>query len=384
MVATIREKAKQTNECPRAIIQAAAATVSAECAANMPSYDALRKLCNRQRDFGPNPSCIRELSVPMELQRTLRDEEFLGFDSGTDDPDRYLLFTTERNLDILERSEVWHADGTFKCSPALFYQLYSIHAVFKEHTLPLVFILLQNKTQEQYIRVLNQLRNLNALLTPREVIVDFEKASINAFKAVFPSVSVKGCFFHFSQANWRKIQDLGLSSIYRDEETVRTTIKSFVSLALIPMMDMDIGFEKLLENLDERLEPFVHYFEDTWMGRVGRLGKKSKPLFEPALWNQFENARDGKQKTNNSVEGWHRAFQMGMGCAHPTICKFIQYLRNEQSLTENRITRIIAGEDVYKRPEYVHRQNRLAKILKDYQNSIILKELEGISYNFEF
>ena len=252
----------------------------------------------------------------MELQRTLRDEEFLGFDSGTDDPDRYLLFTIEKNLDVLERSEVWHADGTFKCSPALFYQLYSIHAVFKEHTLPLVFILLQNKTQEQYIPVLNQLRNLNALLTPREVIVDFEKASINAFKAVFPSVSVKGCFFHFAQANWRKNSGSGPEFNLPRGGNCTDDNKIIRFACSHPMMDINIGFEKLLENLDERLEPFVHYFEDTWMGRVGRLGKKSKPLFEPALWNQFENARDGKQKTNNSVEGWHRAFEMGISCAH--------------------------------------------------------------------
>ena len=141
----------------------------------------------------------------------------MAYDSGSDDPDRFLLFTTEENLDILEVNTVWHADGTFKSCPSLFYQVYTVHAVMNGHSIPLVYFLLQGKTEDQYVKALSQLKKQNSYLDPTEVVVDFEKASINAFLTVFPKVQVRGCFFHFAQANWRKVQELGLAPLYNSD-----------------------------------------------------------------------------------------------------------------------------------------------------------------------
>ncbi len=316
----------------------------------------------------------------MELQQTLRGENFLAFDSGSDDPDRFLLFTTEENLDILEVNTVWHADGTFKSCPSLFYQIYTVHAVMNGHTIPLVYFLLQRKTEDQYVKALNQLKQQNPCLEPSEVVVDFEKAPINAFLTVFPKVQVRGCFFHFAQANWRKVQELGLAQLYNTDTRARLFIKSFVALALIPPSDVPLALEKLCASLDltSPLCQCVEYFEDVWIGR------RTKPQFEVSLWSQFSNAASGSQKTNNSVEGWHRAFQLTMGCAHPNLHKFINFMRREQSHTENRVARIRAGEKVEKKVKYVKIQERIQEILRNYQNNRILKELEGLSHNFHF
>ena len=110
--------------------------------------------------------------------------------------------------------------------------------------------------------------------------------------------------------------------------------------------------------------------------------KRSKPLFSITLWNQFENARNGNQKTNNNVEGWHRACQLGMGFAQPTIDKILQYLRNEQSFTENRIARIRAGEILPANAKVERHRQRLQQLLNHYQNN--LSVLEGLSFNIVF
>ena len=106
-----------------------------------------------------------------------------------------------------------------------------------------------------------------------------------------------------------------------------------------------MGFDQVCSASESfpEVECYLEYFEETWLGSPGRVGNRSKPLFSITLWNQLENARNGNQETNN-VEGWHRAFQLGMGIAHPLITNFLQYLRKEQSFTENRIARIRAGE----------------------------------------
>ena len=78
---------------------------------------------------------------------TLRGESCLAYDSGSDDRERFLIFNTEQNLDLLERTPQWHADGTFKCCPALFYQLYKVNGVLIGHTIPFVYMLLKRKTR---------------------------------------------------------------------------------------------------------------------------------------------------------------------------------------------------------------------------------------------
>ena len=54
-------------------------------------------------------------------------KNFIRFDSGQNDHERIILFGDPEMLRVLETSNVWLADGTFKVTPEMFYQLYSIH-----------------------------------------------------------------------------------------------------------------------------------------------------------------------------------------------------------------------------------------------------------------
>ena len=333
-----------------------------------------------------NPNSIKEISIPVELQLTERGDQFLAFDSGPDDENRVLIFATETNLDTLETSPEWHADGTFKTSPLLFYQLYSIHAVYNDHTVPLVYILLTNKNTSVYKKAFSALKDLNPDLSPVRIVTDFELAAIIAFQDLFPSVDIKGCFFHFSQAVWRKVQEMGLANLYKENDELRKTVKCLVALALIPPEDVLLGFEKIIETLppDTALTPLLEYFESTWLGSSGRLGRRSKALFDKSIWNQFEKAASGCQKTNNSVEGWHRAFQHGMGFAHPTLGKFLSFLRREQNWTEVKMARIQGGEPPNRDAKYVKSNEHVMNILANYQNNRVLNLLQGLANNFDF
>ena len=197
---------------------------------------------------------------------------------------------------------------------------------------------------------------------------------------------MKGCFFHFAQAIWRKIQEHGFSKLYKESDTIGKAVKCLVALALIPKEDVILGFGKIAESLppDTPITEFLEYFEKTWLGTSGRLGRRSKALFEKEIWNQYEQARIGSQKTNNSVEGWHRAFQHGMGFAHPTLGKFLTFLRREQGWTEVKIARIEGGEKPRKDAKYERTNDKLKNILEHYQNNRLMSLLEGIANNFDF
>ncbi len=53
---------------------------------------------------------------------------------------------------------------------------------------------------------------------PHTVCIDFESAMIAAVQEVLNNARIRGCLFHFSQALWRKIQDLGLTICYKEDQ----------------------------------------------------------------------------------------------------------------------------------------------------------------------
>ena len=53
------------------------------------------------------------------------------------------------------------------------------------------------------------------------MITDFEIALITAIETEFPRSRIQGCYFHYSQSLWRKIQALGLSGPYRQDQHLK-------------------------------------------------------------------------------------------------------------------------------------------------------------------
>ena len=99
------------------------------------------------------------------------------------------------------------------------------------------------KQQESYETAIRQvIRQCEAIIgnpAPSKVICDFERAEINAAKAAFAAVgvnvTVQGCFFHLCQSTWRKIQEIGLVTTYRDNEEIRLFCGMLDALAFLPV-----------------------------------------------------------------------------------------------------------------------------------------------------
>jgi len=56
-------------------------------------------------------------------------------------------------------------------------------------------------------------------------MIDFEAALWREVAAEFPDASIKGCTFHFSQAIWRKTQELGLQKAYMEKRLLHKFIR---------------------------------------------------------------------------------------------------------------------------------------------------------------
>ena len=91
-----------------------------------------------------------------------------------------------------------------------------------------------------------------------------------------------------------------------------------------------------------------------------------------------------RQKTNNAVEGWHRAIKASLGYVHSTIFKFIDFLRREQSATENKLNSLQTGKEFPKNAHHQKNALRIKNILEGYQNNRIELAFNGLSNIFDF
>ena len=97
-----------------------------------------------------------------------------------------------------------------------------------------VFSLMRSKKKEKYEEISAALMNLKNMLDLHKVTIDFEIAAIEALKSSFPNANIKGCFFRFAQANWRKIQSIGLAKGYLENTFVRFFSQVFRSSCTNP------------------------------------------------------------------------------------------------------------------------------------------------------
>jgi hypothetical protein len=360
----------------------------------LPKLKSLKRTIQRQREISNkapgNPENLRELIIPLEFTLTLKNEEFLLFDSGPSD-NRILIFSTKFNLNQLSQSEHWYADGTFKVVPKLFWQLYTIHGIKFNNVIPSVFILMTNKSEETYKRAFEALKNLQNNLKPLTIMTDFEFSAINAFKYSFPGIFNRGCFFHFTQNLWRKIQKIPeLQAKYLENSDFAMNMRKIPALAFVPIDDIIFAFEELIEmkffiENSNLLEKFIEYFEDNYIGRIQLRNRRKTPKFPHYLWNCYNSVINGIAKTNNSVEGWHRKFSNLLEADHPSIWKFINGLKREQNLNEVQIDKYLSGEEPEEsRPIYRQRIKNLKNIVGSYNKNNLDDYLTGIANNFNF
>lgn len=310
----------------------------------------------------------------------------MQYDSGPA-PDRILIFATRNNLQLLAQGHEWFADGTFSTAPALFQQLYTIHIVHLNAVIPVIYALLPNKTRATYVKLLQELKNLQPGLLPQQLMTDFEQAAMQAFEQEFPGIQKTGCFFHLTQNVYRKVQAEGLQGQYQQDHEFARWVRMIPAIAFVPPANVIQAFEQLVDDGGFPAEALViaNYFEDTYIGRAMRRGRRQQSLFPVELWNVYNRTIDNQQRTNNDIEGWHRGFQAACGTLFPNIYRFIDALKRQQSMHNFEITQMVAGMPRNQpNKKYAAISTRIRGIVQDYENRNIIDYLRGIAYNFEF
>ena len=97
-------------------------------------------------------------------------------------------------------------------------------------------------------------------------------------------------------------------------------VKMSQALALLPPNQVLAGFGELMNSLDDGIR---------------QRGRRHGAVFPIPLCNVYDTIHEDLPRTNNSVEGWHNAFNLRVGVTHPTARKLVEKIRKEQ--TDNEI-----------------------------------------------
>ena len=81
----------------------------------MPNLQSLYRTVQRTREHEDvvveNAKDLASMVIPDVLRRTVKDEEFLLYDSDNGSK-RILMYSTHDNMKILEKCNIWFADGS--------------------------------------------------------------------------------------------------------------------------------------------------------------------------------------------------------------------------------------------------------------------------------
>lgn len=122
-----------------------------------------------------------------------------------------------------------------------------------------------------------------------------------------------GFILFFFQAVSKKSAALGLKALANRVQALRSLLRAFTAIPLLPPHLLDRGFRALVQesirrNLFQLLLPFMYYFMKTWL-----LGWRRDTV------SVFEQA----DRTNNAGESANRMLRRRTGPHHPSLWKFM-------------------------------------------------------------
>ncbi|CAF4462608.1 unnamed protein product, partial [Didymodactylos carnosus] len=114
---------------------------------------------------------------------------------------------------------------------------------------PCVFGLLPDRKKSMYQQLFKVLQDLaismNRTFKPNRILSDFKPSLILAVASEFPQAVHSGCFFHYTQAIYRRIQILGLTVAYSQNGEIRICCRKLMALALLPLDKVEWAFHDL-------------------------------------------------------------------------------------------------------------------------------------------
>ena len=199
----------------------------------------------------PLPQQWEDIVIEGRWQKTLSGEQFFLQQEGDGCTDKILIFATNKNLHLLAEAEsiyvtLWMVLLRFVQD---FSSKYSqLMLLFKANSFLLCMVCYLG-SQETYIIDFYVYKSRNFEMWSSHLSCrdhDFDLPLVQSLELQFPGACIQGCYFHFTQCLWRKVQSLGLVEEYKEDGSIscRQFIQKSAAIALChPILFVLLGMD---------------------------------------------------------------------------------------------------------------------------------------------
>ncbi|KAG0435736.1 hypothetical protein DMUE_4566 [Dictyocoela muelleri] len=263
-------------------------------------YDSMRDYFIKLRNRNKFP-VVKDNKKMLELYKyTLDGELFLQYYNNSYDKNECLLFSTDRNLQILRKSNLWMSDGTFYSSPKEYSQVYIIYCNAFGKIIPTIYILMKSKSENAYSIVFNKIKELTNS-GPKMILIDFETSVYNAISNVFPEVEIRGCNFHLNQIVVRFMNEKKIIENYKKDLNFKKYVKYLLILAYVPESSVENEYNKIKGLKKDKYEYTVidDFFSKNFIYNNTKIKNKN-------FWSVNTRIIENLPTTTNSCEAYHK------------------------------------------------------------------------------
>ncbi|KAG0441854.1 hypothetical protein DMUE_0745 [Dictyocoela muelleri] len=320
--------------------------------------DNMRDYFTRMRNKKFNNNKNEDIEILEMYKYTFDNNIFLQYDNGYGNEERIIIFYTNNNLKILEKSNLWLGDGTFYISPKGFEQVYILHGSYFSKIIPLVYIFMKKKNTNSYNNAFSFIKGkLNN--TPKYIVIDFELAAHNSLKNNFINSEIKGCYFHLTQIIVKFLKTNKLMETYKMNHEYKKFIKYMIFLTFVPPNNIKNEFKKicLLKRDDKCYEEFIIYFKNNFIENIKKL-----PTKEIAFWSSNQQIHDNIPTTTNSCEAYHRNLNSKIVKKDQPLGKIIDVLKKEERRINFITTSLKSGKFLMNKKD-----NQLKNVVMNFE-----------------
>jgi len=392
----LKEKALVPGLKPSRAVQDALVETDKDILPLLGSKESMRQLVKRTKrkayKLPPIPQSFNQFVIDTPLNLTISGESFLFIRKFIEADSFLVVFTTNANLDHLANSYHWIMDGTFKSSPTLFSQIYTIHGFIGNQengrSFPLVYSLLSSKTELLYRELIKELKNAigERHMMTQVVITDFEKAAMNAVDKEL-EIDYAGCYFHLRKSFLKKAKKLGLQKKLGTDLQFQKKFNMLSCLAFLPHDEIPQAFSQLssIFPVEENVTSFLKYIEKNYV--VGNLERNPirPPKFPPQFWSVFDRTALGLPRTQNVVESWHNRLNVLVGTPHPNPYALVDQFRKEEHSVSGDISCLLlsGGSQTARKKRYLEKEKKIIELLEQRNSMSTLEFLERIDYRMK-
>lgn len=129
------------------------------------------------------------------------------------------------------------------------------------------------KTSESYLAVFEFVEERIFELEPAEFMTDYEDGLRLAIKTKWKDAVIRGCWFHYSRAIFKKSKKIGMARTFKREKNARAIRSKLMCLPLLPPNQIEEGYNAIQsfarqKGLLRRCEKLFSYFSDYWLKQV--------------------------------------------------------------------------------------------------------------------